>query len=150
MTIPPRTDNRDTARMRRESKRIGSPPHRPRDTMNTNETTTETERQKECREYWETVQRIAKEAKEAEKRGEDPSDFIHESVDGAHHVIYTYANAIVLREGRHEDAAFDAMGDDALAGVKSYGELMARLAYFAMRADVQDEFDELPDDPDAE
>ncbi len=100
--------------------------------------------------YWQTVESIAKEAKEAEGRGEEAMDFIHESVDGSHYVIYTHANLVVLQEGDNESAAFDEMGDEALSGCKSYGDVMARLAYWAMRADVEAAFSNLPDADEAE
>jgi hypothetical protein len=96
-------------------------------------------------EYWDSLRSIAEEAKEAEKRGEDPQQFIHESVDGSHHIIYTYANLYVLQHGRNEDAVFDQMGSDALSGCNSYGEVMQRMAYYAMLADVEAEFADLPE-----
>ena len=96
-------------------------------------------------EYWATVESIAKEAKEAEQNGSDPMDFIHESVDDSYYVIYTHANLIALQEGDNEDAAFENMGDDALADCRSYGDVMQRLAYWAMRADVEAAFAELPE-----
>ena len=98
-----------------------------------------------AKDYWETVEGIAKEAKEAEARGEDPQDYIHESVDGSYYVIYTHANVVVLQESVNDSAAFDEMGEVALSGCNSYGEVMARLAYFAMRQDVAEAFYELPD-----
>lgn len=104
----------------------------------------------EAAEYWQTVQSIAEEAKEAEKRGEDAGDYIHESVDGSYYVIYTHANATCLRETDNENELFEQMGDDALAGCKSYGDVMARLAYWAMRADVDAAFAELPEVEEAE
>lgn len=99
-------------------------------------------------EYWETVESIAKEAKEAEKRGEDAGDYIHESVDGSHYVIYTYANLVCLQESKNEDAAFEV--GDGLGDCNSYCALMARLAYWAMRQDVDEAFEELPDDEEPE
>lgn len=96
-------------------------------------------------EYWQTVASIAQEAKEAEARGEDAHDYIHESVDGSYYVIYTPANLIALQEGDNEDAAFENMGDDALADCRSYGDVMQRLAYWAMLADVEAAFSDLPD-----
>lgn len=98
------------------------------------------------RAYWDSVQSIAEEAKEAEKRGEDASDFIHESVDGSWWVIYTHANVAVLQHTTNEDAAFEQMGSDALIGVDSFGEVMQRLAFWAMRTDVEEAFAELPDE----
>jgi hypothetical protein len=93
--------------------------------------------------YWATVKDIAKEALEAEQRGEDAHDYIHESVDGSHYVIYTHANVTALQESENESAAFDDMGADALAGCDSYSAVMARLAYYAMSADVHQSLEEL-------
>ncbi len=109
-----------------------------------------TEPKNEQAEYWASVESIAKEAKEAEKRGEDPHDFIHESVDGSHYVIYTHANLTCLQASRNESAAFDAEGSGALDGCDSYGTVMARLAYWALRQDVDEAFSELPEADEAE
>lgn len=62
------------------------------------------------------------------------------------YVIYTHANATCLRESDNHDAAFEHVGDDALSGCKSYGDVMARLAYWAMREDVEAAFSNLGDD----
>lgn len=98
--------------------------------------------QKERAEYWATVKSIAQEALEAEKNGDDPHDFIHESVDGSHYVIYTYANLVCLQESDHEDAAFED-GRESIAECDSYSKLMALLAFYAMREDVGDAYQEL-------
>ncbi len=90
--------------------------------------------------YWETVQAIAKEAK-AEP---DPDEYAIESVDGSEWVIYTYRNVALLQESPNDSAAFEE-DDDPLAKCKSYCEVMARLAYSAMLADVRDAMAELPD-----
>ena len=102
------------------------------------------------RAYWKHVQDIAKEAKEAEKRGEDAGDYIHESVDGSWWVIYTHASMAALEHTTNEDAAFDEMGSDALAGCNSYAGVVQRLAFWALRADVNEAFAELPNDEEAE
>jgi len=96
-------------------------------------------------EYWATVASIAEEAKEAEQRGEDAHDFIHESVDGSHYVIYTHANLTCLQLSPNESAAFDVEGSAALDGCNDFGSVTARLAYWAMREDVEAALSNLPD-----
>lgn len=96
-------------------------------------------------EYWDSVASIARDAFDHEKEGGDASDHIHESVDGSQHIIYTGRNLTVLQESRHADAGFDEMGDDCLSGCTSFSEVTARLAYWAMRADVDEALQELRD-----
>ena len=94
------------------------------------------------RDYFNEVAAIAQEAKEAEREGDDPFDFIHESVDGSRWVIYTHLARKVLEYSDNEDAVFDG-GD--LRDAQSMSDVFTRAAYFAMLQDVSDAFAELDD-----
>jgi hypothetical protein len=94
--------------------------------------------------YWDTVNAIAEEAHALPE--DERADFVAESVDGNHYVIYTYANAECLVASENEDAAFEEMGSNAVGGCDSYSAVMTRLAYFAMLADVNDRLGRMGDD----
>lgn len=98
-----------------------------------------------ARDYHESVASIAQEALDVEKEGGEPSDYVHESVDGSHYVIYTHANLTVLRESDNDSAAFDDMGKDAFASCESFAAVTQVLAYWAMRADIEQKLQELRD-----
>lgn len=100
--------------------------------------------------YWDSVQSIATEAKTAEKDGQDINEFVHESVDGSQWIIYTGRNLECLKETSNEDAAFDQQGSDALDGCKSASAVYARLAFYAMQADVYEAIAELPNEEEEE
>lgn len=102
------------------------------------------------KDYLDSVESIAKDAKDREREGGDASNHIHESVDGSRWVIYTWCNLKVLEWSKNEGAAFDEMGSDAISGCNSFGEVTARLAYFAMRRDCEEALAELPDEEEAE
>lgn len=99
--------------------------------------------------YWSYVDDVATEAIES-RHGGDPDRFIDETADGTSWVIYTHAAAQTLLHSQNESAAFDSLGSDALSGCESYGEVVSRLAYFAIRADIEeayrDKLDELDDE----
>ena len=97
------------------------------------------------RDYWAHVGSLAQEARDQANDGYDATDAIHELVDSSWWVIYTHANIACLMHSRSEDAAFDDMGSDALSGCSSFGEVVQRLAFFALRQDVQDAFYALPE-----
>ncbi len=88
------------------------------------------------REYWETVDTIAEDAKDnAEEYGSDVYDNVHESVDGSYWIIYTHAQLKVLQYTDNKDAINDVYGD-TLEG--SADTIITQIAYFAMVQDVMD------------
>jgi hypothetical protein len=95
------------------------------------------------RDYFNEVAAIAQEAKEAEREGDDPFDFIHESVDGSRWVIYTHLARMVLVYSNNDNAIFDEGGD--LSAPKSMPELYTLAAYYAMMQDAVEAFSVLPD-----
>lgn len=88
--------------------------------------------------YLEDVRDIAQEALTAD----DPQEFIDESVDSSRWIIYTYRARNVLIWSRNEDAIMDEMGEEAFSGVSGLAELHSRAAFYAMRADVLEAFEE--------
>lgn len=90
------------------------------------------------RAYWACVRLIAKEIVEECDEGEE-SDRIHESVDGCNWVFTYWRARKVLLYSPNEDAIFDVMGKDALAGVDSMQAAYVAAAFWAMRADVEAE-----------
>jgi hypothetical protein len=88
------------------------------------------------REYWETVDTIAEDAKDnAEEYGSDVYDNVNESVDGSYWIIYTHAQLKVLQYTDNKDAINDVYGD-TLEG--SADTIITQIAYFAMVQDVID------------
>jgi len=88
------------------------------------------------REYWETVDTIAENAKDnAEEYGSDVYDNVNESVDGSYWIIYTHAQLKVLQYTDNKDAINDVYGD-TLEG--SADTIITQIAYFAMVQDVMD------------
>lgn len=88
------------------------------------------------REYWETVDTIAEDAKDnAEEYGSDVYDNVNESVDGSYWIIYTHAQLKVLQYTDNKDAINDVYGD-TLEG--SADTIITQIAYFAMVQDVMD------------
>lgn len=63
---------------------------------------------------------------------------VHENVDGSGWIIYTAQHLQVLRYSENDDTGFDEMGSDLLSGADSCGQVYQRLAFFAMRADVEE------------
>lgn len=89
------------------------------------------------KEYWTEVKAIAREVRrEAKERGEEETDVLAETVDSHQWVIYTWAAPYVLIHTRNADAAWDVTGCDPIG--KSYGQLMAVLAFFALHEDVSE------------
>jgi hypothetical protein len=105
--------------------------------------TEKTEREERI-EYWDCVKTIALEARE--QKEQDESDYIHQTVDGCYWVIYTHAAHKTMLFTENEDAAFEEGVD--LSNVGSWSEIVTRLAYCAMLADVHAALDELPEDED--
>ena len=88
--------------------------------------------------YLEDVRDIAQEARSAD----DPQEFIDESVDSSRWIIYTYRARNVLIWSRNEDAIVDELGEEAFSGVSGLAELHSRAAFYALRADVLEAFEE--------
>lgn len=87
-------------------------------------------------EYFRQCIEICKDAmKDAEEYGTEVYDNVHESVDGHEYVIYTNQNLEVLTHSNHRDAYFE--DNDTIAAAE-FGDLMMRLAFYAMRQDVED------------
>jgi hypothetical protein len=86
------------------------------------------------RNYLDAVESIATEA----ARADDPAEYAHEAVDGSRWTFIHYGAQKVLQFSQNRDAAFEELGADAFAGVKSCGELFPRLAFWAMLRDVLD------------
>lgn len=85
------------------------------------------------KQYWKEIRALAKEADKRVKEGEEPSDVVHEMVDGHQWIIYTHYLPYVLINTRNEEAAFDAYGE--VSG-DHYSALLTPLAYYAMEQDV--------------
>lgn len=93
--------------------------------------------------YWDHVRRLADEVEErirdAIKDGDpdpDVGDFLHETIDGSHMVIYTAQNFEVLRWCSDHDAYTNEFGE---APTERDGSLnWAALAYGALMNDVRD------------
>ena len=90
------------------------------------------------KQYRDDIRSIAQEALTAE----DPQEFIDESVDSSQWVIYTYRARHVLQYSKNEDAIVEELGEEAFSGVSGLAELHERAAFFAMRADVLEVFEE--------
>lgn len=95
------------------------------------------------KDYWDTVQAIAEEAVEQGYQCRD--DFVWESVDGSYWVIYYHAARLTLQYSDNEDALFEEFGTQEVDDIDT---LRARMAFMAMRADVNDCMALLPDDDD--
>ncbi len=90
-------------------------------------------------EYREAVASFAREAfDEAKETGNDASDIVTESVDGSDWIIYTGHNLAVLIHTDSDEALFDEMGSEALAGCEDSSSTYQRIAFWAMRQDVMD------------
>lgn len=102
-------------------------------------------------EYWDEVKTIVddaiKEAKGAARPQEAADRYVHETCDQHQWVIYTWANHYVLIHTQNEDALFDANGS---VEADSYSDIMAKMAAWALMADVEAQLggrtDELEDE----
>lgn len=87
-------------------------------------------------EYYSECQSIATETvKECEGNEESIQDQLHEAVDGHQWIIYTFYNLQVLQHSRNENAYFDDFGPLV---ADDFSSCMAKLAYAALMADVQE------------
>jgi hypothetical protein len=105
------------------------------------------------KEYWREIANVAKNAKSETKTcgqaldtwRERAFEHVREIVDGHHWIIYTWCYPWVLIHTRNEDALFDQMGDDALAGKTDYSSVMQVMAFAAMLQDAEEALSELFD-----
>jgi hypothetical protein len=98
------------------------------------------------REYRETVSGIVEDLKRAVHDGEvtdrdGAMDWLHDTIDGHHDVIYTYAAQEVVRHSRNDGAYFEQFGDEG--AVKDGAINWSVLAYCALEADVLEEIGDL-------
>tara|TARA_S200002703_G_scaffold30814_1_gene26822 strand:- start:883 stop:1218 length:336 start_codon:yes stop_codon:yes gene_type:complete len=85
--------------------------------------------------YWQSVEDYARECIEhAREYDRDLSGVVWEMVDGSEWVIYHARAADVCRFSPNENAVFDCMM--TLDRCESMGEVHARAAFFAFRADI--------------
>lgn len=102
----------------------------------------------EQRECHQTIADIVEDLKRAIKDKEvtdreQAMDWLHDTIDGHHDVIYTYAAMEVCRQSKNDQAYFDQMGSEG--AVDESGIQWSRLAYCAMEADVLEEIGDLDD-----
>lgn len=89
------------------------------------------------KDYFNSIDATAREVlRRVREEDADEGDALHEECDGNRWVIYTYRAKLALAFSKNDDAIFDEMGADALAGVTSMSDVCSRAAYFAVRADV--------------
>lgn len=102
--------------------------------------------------YRKTVEQVAKEcfdeAVEAsgpdkDRIRDDAFDRVHEAVDSNYWITYTARALDVLKWSRNDDAIFDE--GDGLHGVSSMSDVYTQAAFWAMRADVISELEDLID-----
>lgn len=89
--------------------------------------------------YHAEIRNLAASVKDAIKSGEITDaegldEWIHQTIDGHHDVIHTYAAQGVIRASDNDDAMIDEMGAEQL--VKDDAINWSGLAFFAMRADL--------------
>jgi len=89
----------------------------------------------------ESVRSIVKELPEWDA---DAGDAIHQTAENWS--IYTSDCHDIMRASRNEDAAFDAMGSDALSGCESFRDVVTKLAFYAVYQDLWDEMATLSDE----
>jgi hypothetical protein len=99
-----------------------------------------------AREYESTVRGIVEDLKHEIKTGtitdsEGAMDWLHDTIDGHHDVIYTHAAMEVCRQSRNDQAYFDQFGSDG--AVDESGIQWSKLAYCALEADVLEEIGDI-------
>ena len=93
------------------------------------------------REYWQTVEDIAKEALDEYEDEAEAQQYITETVDGSYWVIYYHANDVVLETSENEP---DGSEITAMAGPDADWRKMRMVAaYMAMELDVFEALDNL-------
>ena len=99
----------------------------------------------EYKEYWETVESIAKDIVDsstfAELENHDCHGRAWETVDGSEYVSYYYKNIVVLEYTDNEDA-FNSTGM-GLDTSKGWRSILTQVAFCAMLQDVQDKIERL-------
>lgn len=91
-------------------------------------------------EYYQAVRDIVEEAMDEIKDGRIPDregldEYLHQSVDGSHWVIYTHANFQVIFVSDNQDAYTEDFGEAPVEG----GDVnWAAMAFAAMKRDVDD------------
>lgn len=94
------------------------------------------------RAYCETVRGFVDDLKSEIEAGhitdeEGAREYLEQSVDGCHDVIYTYAAQEVLRHSKNDQAYFDDFGTEG--AIDDSGIQWSKLAYCALLADVYEE-----------
>lgn len=92
-----------------------------------------------ARDYDATVADIVEDLKRATRDGEITDrdgaiEWLEQTIDGHHDVIYTYAAMEVCRQSKNDGAYFDDFGSEG--AVTDGGIEWSKLAYCALRADV--------------
>ena len=86
--------------------------------------------------YWSGVRSTAKEVeKQAKEYGEEPSDVLHQHIDGDQWIIYNAYHPWIISYTRNEDAVFDTVGE--VSG-NSASEVLTQIAFYAYYQDVSD------------
>lgn len=101
-----------------------------------------------AREYRDTIAGIIEDLKDQIKAGDvtdsdDAREWLEQTIDGHHDVIYTSAAQEVCRQSRNDQAYFDDFGSEG--AITDGGIEWSKLAYCAMLADVMEEIGD-PDD----
>lgn len=100
------------------------------------------------RDYWNVVDGITDNLRDAVKNGEvsdvdGAETWLHETVDGHQYVIYTHLNFRVLQFSDNRDALSDELGAELL--LKDGDVNWAGMTYMALLADVRDRLGDLDD-----
>lgn len=100
----------------------------------------------EQRAYRNSVKGFAEDVRNEIKAGnitdsDGAREYLEQSIDGAHDVIYIYAAQNVCRFSDNDTAYFDQMGSEG--AVSDSGIEWSKLAYFALLQDVLDELGDL-------
>jgi hypothetical protein len=102
------------------------------------------------KDYFDSIEATAREVlRRVREEDADEGDVLHEECDGDQWVIYTYRAKLALTFSGNDDAIFEEMGADALAGVTSMSDVYSRAAFFAVRADVCERLAELREEEEA-
>ena len=100
--------------------------------------------------YWTEIRALARAVRTAIQDGEITDrerllDYVHETLDGHHDVIYTACAMDVIRYSENDGAALDDFGTDGL--LENGAINWSRLAYCAMEADLMVQLDAEGIDP---
>lgn len=97
-------------------------------------------------EYRATVKGVVEDLERAIRDGEitsedEAQDWLRDTIDGHHDVIYTHAAMEVCRQSDNDQAYFDEFGSDG--AVSESGIEWSKLAYCALMADALEEIGDL-------